>query len=42
MSKENITIQDCLDNYLMKGKVAVIEKGQVVEFKKEEERGEEL
>lgn len=39
MSKENITIQDCIDNYLMKGKVTIIENGQVVEFRKEGESG---
>lgn len=37
MSLENITIQDCLDNYEMKGKVTIIENGQVVGFVKENE-----
>lgn len=36
MYLEYVTIQDCLDNYEMKGKVTIIENGQVVEFRKEE------
>lgn len=36
MNYENVTIQDCLDNYEMKGKVTIIKNGQVVEFRKEE------
>lgn len=36
MNYEVITIQDCLDNYEMKGKTAVIIYGQVIEFIKEE------
>lgn len=35
MNNENITIQDCLDNY-KKGKSAIIENGQVIEFVKED------
>lgn len=35
MNNENITIQDCLDNFEKKGKVAVIENGQVIEFRRE-------
>lgn len=30
----------CLDNYEMKGKITIIEIGQVVEFRKEGESGE--
>lgn len=43
MSKENINIQDCLDNYLMKGCITILRNGQVVEFRKEVlSRGEKL
>ncbi len=35
MNNENITIQDCLDMYEKKNKVAIIENGQVVEFRRE-------
>lgn len=37
MSKENITIQDCLDMYCEKGYITVIENGQVIGFAKEQE-----
>lgn len=33
---ENVTIQDCLDNYEKKERVTIIENGQVVDFRKEE------
>ncbi len=36
MNNENITIQYCLDMYEKKNKVAVIENGQVVAFRREE------
>lgn len=36
MNNENITIQDCLDTLEKKGRVTVIENGQVVGFKREE------
>jgi hypothetical protein len=35
MNYENITIQDCLDNFELKGKTATIENGQVISFEKE-------
>jgi hypothetical protein len=36
MNYETITIQDCLDNYQKKGKSAIINDGQVIEFVKED------
>lgn len=38
MSLENVTIQDCLDMEEKKGKVTVINDGQVVGFVKEDAR----
>ena len=35
MSLENVTIQDCLDNFELKGRTTIIENGQVVGFVKE-------
>lgn len=35
MNMESITIQDCLDMYAKKGMFAIINDGNVVEFKKE-------
>lgn len=37
MSYENITIQDCLDNFNYKGKTVLLENGQVIGFYKEGE-----
>jgi hypothetical protein len=37
MNKEIITIEDCIDMYEKKNEVTVINAGQVVEFKKENE-----
>lgn len=36
MEYENITIEDCIDNYEKKRKAAVIHNGQIKEFVKEE------
>lgn len=36
MSKENVTIQDCIDMYEKKGYITVIKNGQVVEFRRED------
>ena len=36
INKEAITIQDCLDNYEMKNRRAILNDGQVVDFEKEE------
>ncbi len=36
MNYENITIQDCLDNHEKRGKAAVINDGQVLDFVKED------
>lgn len=38
MSRENITIQDCLGLYEKKGIITVIENGQVIRFAKEQVR----
>lgn len=35
MNNKNITIQDCLDMYEKKNRVAIIENGQVVAFRRE-------
>ena len=32
MELENVTIQDCIDMYVMKGKVAIINNGKVEGF----------
>lgn len=40
MSLENVTIQDCLDMYVKKGRTTIIENGQVVGFLKEEHQDE--
>lgn len=37
INPEAITIQDCLDNYQMKKMAAIINDGQVIDFKKEED-----
>ncbi len=36
MNYEVITIEDCLENYVMKGKAVIIGNGQVVGFDTEE------
>jgi len=36
MNYESVTLQDCIDNFEKKGKTALIENGQVVEFRKED------
>lgn len=36
MNNENITLQDCEDNHNMRNKIAIIENGQVVDFRNEE------
>ena len=36
MNYEVITIEDCLENYVMEGKSVVISNGQVVGFETEE------
>lgn len=35
MNYENITIQDCIENFTMEGKTVVINDGQVLGFIKE-------
>lgn len=35
MNKDTITVQDCLDMHEKKGYIAIIENGQVIEFRKE-------
>lgn len=37
MSKENITIQDCLDMYEKKRQAVILENGQVVGFEEVKE-----
>lgn len=36
MNYENITLQDCLDNFVMKGKITIVDNGQVSEAVYEE------
>lgn len=36
MDKENVTVEDCLDMYHMKGKHAIINDGKVIGFQQEE------
>lgn len=36
MNYEAITIEDCIENYEMRGKSAIINDGQVVEFETNE------
>ncbi|WP_313133756.1 hypothetical protein [Anaerocolumna sp.] len=38
MNNEVITIQDCLDMYEKKNRVAVLQSGQVVAFRREEKK----
>lgn len=36
MNNENITIQNCLDMFEKKGRITVIENGQVIAFRRED------
>ena len=38
MELDNVTIQDCLDMYNIKGMITIINDGKVLGFKKEEEK----
>lgn len=38
MNMEAITLQDCIDNYEMKGQAVVINDGQVLGFEQVEEK----
>ena len=38
MNMEAITLQDCIDNYEMKGQAGVINDGQALEFEQVEEK----
>lgn len=38
MNMETITLQDCIENYEMKGKEAIINDGQVLGFEQVEEK----
>lgn len=38
MELNNVTVQDCIDMYRMKGMVTICNDGKVVGFEKEEER----
>lgn len=38
MELDNVTIQDCLDMYNMKGMITIINDGKVLGFEKESEK----
>nr|DAI20881.1 MAG TPA: hypothetical protein [Bacteriophage sp.] len=38
MNMETITLQDCIENYEMKGQASVINDGQVLGFEQVEEK----
>lgn len=38
MSMKAITVQDCIENYEMKGQAAIINDGQVLGFEQVEEK----